>query len=93
MLFEVQLCDDKYDSSYDSKRSIGGASFIIGNFVGVYLEQEVQCVKSKFLGQIAEELREESGFFMLFFLERKVGVKVFVERENFYDHAEFSKQR
>ena len=31
-----------------SKRSIGGVSFLIGNFAGVYLKQEVKCVKTIF---------------------------------------------
>ena len=34
---------------YDSKRSIGGTSFLTGNFDGVYLEQELKCVKTVFM--------------------------------------------
>ena len=44
---------------YYLKRSIGGASFLIGNFVGVCFEQEVKCVKTKVLGQNAEEQERE----------------------------------
>ena len=46
--------------------AFGGASFLCGNFVGVYLKRVVRCTKTKCLGQIAEELKQESGFlFML----------------------------
>ena len=41
---------------YDWKRNIGGVSFLIGNFVGVFSIQEVECVKIMSLGQIAKEL-------------------------------------
>ena len=43
---------------YESKRSICEASFLIGNFIGLYLKQEEKCEK-KCLGQISEEF---SGF-------------------------------
>ena len=36
--------------------------FFIGNFVGVYLKQELDCVK-KCLGQLAEEQREDRAIF------------------------------
>ena len=43
-------------------KSNGETSFLIDNFVGVYLKSEVNCVKTKLLAQIAEEQRKESGY-------------------------------
>ena len=46
--------------------------FLIGNFVGVYLKQEVKCVKTKCLGQSAEKtLRDESVFFCSCIFDRE----------------------
>ena len=60
---------------------------LIGNFVGVYLKQEVKCVKTKCLGQIAEEQREEKVVFCsrcTFKRARKVRVKKFSLSERIF---------
>ena len=66
--------------------------FLIGNSVGVYLNQEMKCMKTKCSGQIAEEQREEWFAVHVEFLRQSEESKLeqfFAQRAIFFEHGLF----
>ena len=91
-------------SFYDSKRSIGWASFVIDKFFEVFIKQDEKSMlhmKTKYFGQLAECIKEQRGeterdYFIIPLIwewVRKVGVKKFLLSErNFWSLAAFLKR-